>query len=113
MEREPTPRERWRLEREAVLDSRPAKERRHSAAALHEGWRMRLRALGLEPHELVVNAVGRARSPTGIDREMMLGMIDGALEAIVTLEGIQGVLIVQDDRVGVAGRLPSMVRPSL
>ncbi len=80
--REPTPRERWRLEREAVLDSRPAKERRHSAAALHEGWRMRLRALGLEPHELVVNAVGRARSPTGIDQQAMLEMAEGALEAL-------------------------------
>ena len=39
LEREPTPRERWRLEREAVLDSRPAKTHDHHAGDLHEGWR--------------------------------------------------------------------------
>ncbi len=35
--------------------------------------------------------------------------IDAALERIVAIEGIQGVLIVKDDRVGLAGRLPRLV----
>lgn len=35
--------------------------------------------------------------------------VDAALERVVALEGIQGVLIVKDDRVGLAGRLPQLV----
>lgn len=35
--------------------------------------------------------------------------MDAALERIVGIEGIQGVLIVKDDRVGLAGRLPQLV----
>ncbi|MBN2559325.1 MAG: UPF0280 family protein [Phycisphaerae bacterium] len=36
--------------------------------------------------------------------------VDAALERIAALEGVQGVLIVKDDRVGLAGRLPRLVR---
>jgi len=36
--------------------------------------------------------------------------IDGALERVVALEGVGGVLIVQAGRVGLAGRLPRLVR---
>src|SRR6056297_3621142 len=39
MDRDPTPRERWRLEREAVLDTRPSKEANVNAAVLHAEWR--------------------------------------------------------------------------
>ena len=35
--------------------------------------------------------------------------MDAALERIVGIEGIQGVLIVKDDRVGLAGRMPQLV----
>ena len=51
--REPTGRERWRLEREAVVDSRPAKDHHagHTAAELHEEWRQRLASLGVEPRQ--------------------------------------------------------------
>ena len=38
MGREPTPRERWRLEREAAIDSRPAKAHAADAQTLHDGW---------------------------------------------------------------------------
>ncbi|MGA9597301.1 MAG: MobF family relaxase, partial [Acidimicrobiia bacterium] len=80
--REPTPRERWRLEREAVLDSRPAKTHGHPAGELHAGWRMRAAALGFEPRDIAVGTVGRVRRATGIDQAAMAGMIDGALEAL-------------------------------
>jgi conjugative relaxase-like TrwC/TraI family protein len=46
MGREPTPRERWRLEREAAIDSRPAKAHSLDAAVLHEQWADQARALG-------------------------------------------------------------------
>ena len=82
LDREPTPRERWRLEREAVLDSRPAKTHRHAAGELHAGWRGRLRALGYEPHDLVAGAVGRVREATGIDQATMAAMTEAALEAL-------------------------------
>ncbi|HSF85910.1 MAG TPA: AAA family ATPase, partial [Acidimicrobiia bacterium] len=82
LEREPTPREQWRLGREAVLDSRPAKTHSHRADDLHEGWRTRATALGYEPHEIVAGTVGRVRRPAGIDWATMAGMGEGALEAL-------------------------------
>jgi ApbE superfamily uncharacterized protein (UPF0280 family) len=35
--------------------------------------------------------------------------VDSALERIGGIEGIDGVVIVKDDRVGLAGRLPQLV----
>ncbi len=57
--REPTPRERWRLEREAVIDSRPAKTTGVDAAALHAHWRNQVEALGVDPDAVVTDAIGR------------------------------------------------------
>ncbi|MBT8215657.1 MAG: relaxase domain-containing protein [Acidimicrobiia bacterium] len=82
LDREPTPRERWRLEREAVLDSRPAKHHSPSAGGLHESWRTRATALGCEAHDLVASTVGRVRRAAGIDRATMADMVEGALEAL-------------------------------
>ncbi len=36
------------------------------------------------------------------------GDVDAALERIAALEGVQGVLIVKDDRIGLAGHLPQL-----
>lgn len=36
--------------------------------------------------------------------------VDAALERISRIEGVDGVMIVKDDRVGLAGRLPKLVR---
>lgn len=36
--------------------------------------------------------------------------VDSALERIAAIDGIDGVLIVKDDRVGLAGKLPSLVK---
>jgi conjugative relaxase-like TrwC/TraI family protein len=74
MEREPTVRERWRLEREAVLESRPAKARAVEAGTLHDQWTIQLRELGWEPAELIRRATGQARErrvrPQDVERIM-------------------------------------------
>jgi uncharacterized protein len=36
--------------------------------------------------------------------------VDGALERIMQIEGVDGVLLVKDDRVGLAGHLPRLVK---
>lgn len=36
--------------------------------------------------------------------------IDGTLETIASIEGIDGVLLVKDDRIGITGRLPELVK---
>jgi hypothetical protein len=82
LERDPTRRERWRLEREAAVDSRPAKDHAHTAGELHHEWRTRLRALGVEPVELVAGAAGRQRRVVGIEPETAASMVDRALEAL-------------------------------
>lgn len=66
MQRDPTPRERWRLEREAVTDSRPPKSHGEDAVSLHEDWTERARAIGYEPERLVVEAVS-ARNGRALD----------------------------------------------
>ena len=38
--------------------------------------------------------------------------VDHAIERIAAIEGIEGVLIVKDDRIGLAGRLPPLVKIS-
>ncbi len=80
--REPTGRERWRLEREAVLDSRPAKTHSHAAGELHTGWCSRLGGLDFEPNDIAARTVGRVRRATGIDQQTMAHMIDGAVGAL-------------------------------
>ena len=57
--REPTVRERWRLEREAVTDSRPSKPKSSSARELHETWRHQLSRDGIEPETLIHNITER------------------------------------------------------
>ena len=39
-----------------------------------------------------------------------VGEVDAALQRIADIQGIDGVMIVQDDRVGLAGRLPPLVK---
>jgi hypothetical protein len=59
MGREPSDRERWQLEREAVLDSRPAKPHDVSLSDLRHDWQQRTIELGHDPGLLVRRAVGR------------------------------------------------------
>jgi conjugative relaxase-like TrwC/TraI family protein len=80
--REPSVRERWRLEREAVLDSRPAKPHGVSLNQLHVEWRDRVLALGYEPHQLVDRVIGRVRRQDGIDEQVTAALVDAALRAL-------------------------------
>src|SRR5947209_4277216 len=81
MQRDPTPRERWRLEREAVTDSRPAKSHGDDAQSLHEEWAERARAIGYEPERLVADPVPTrlARALDGATRELVVAQ---ALDAL-------------------------------
>ena len=58
--REPTQRERWRLERDAVTDSRPTKPHGEAAENHHARWRRELEGLGLAPCEFQRSLVDRA-----------------------------------------------------
>ncbi|MEZ5280565.1 MAG: MobF family relaxase [Acidimicrobiales bacterium] len=71
-DRQPTARERWKLEREAVVDSRPAKIHNTDAASLHEVWGSQVEALGIAPDRLVATAtdwVTPRPLDTGIETE--------------------------------------------
>jgi conjugative relaxase-like TrwC/TraI family protein len=80
--REPSVKERWRLEREAVLDSRPAKPHGVSLNQLCAEWRDRALSLGYEPHQLVDRVTGRVRRLDGIDHQVTTGLGDTALRAL-------------------------------
>jgi len=79
MGREPTPRERWRLEREAAVDSRPAKPKAVDADELHRTWADQTRAFGLEPAQVVATAVGHVRRLHGITEHETAAIVTGAL----------------------------------
>jgi conjugative relaxase-like TrwC/TraI family protein len=80
--REPSDRERWRLEREAVLDSRPAKREGPGLDELRGEWRDRVRRLGRDPDQLVADTVGRERHPRGIDGPAAGRMVDQAVASL-------------------------------
>ncbi len=82
MGREPTARERWRLEREAATDSRPAKAHAVDAHTLHEGWAAQTRALGLEPTDVVDHAIDQVAGRAVVDRATTQSMIDTAMATI-------------------------------
>jgi conjugative relaxase-like TrwC/TraI family protein len=75
--REPTDMERWRLEREAALDSRPAKTAA-DPRKLADQWRSELTALGLSPEALVAQVIGRHLEPTGIDAHQAAQIVTNA-----------------------------------
>ncbi len=80
--RDPTDRERWRLEREAVLDSRPSKPQGLTQAELDQEWRERVRRLGYDPGRLVDTALGRQRRQVGIDAQVAATMVEQALASL-------------------------------
>ena len=81
MDREPTPRERWQLEREAAIDSRPSKAKSINADALHEAWTEQTRRLGFDPYYVVADSLNRA-TPRGIDNDTCQTMIDQTIDAM-------------------------------
>ncbi|HZD22210.1 MAG TPA: MobF family relaxase, partial [Acidimicrobiia bacterium] len=81
--REPTPIERWRLEREAVLASRPRKPRSHSLDELREEWRQRVEAMGLDPSRLVARTIRHQRRLEGIHQRHTARIANRGLQALV------------------------------
>jgi len=82
LDREPSVRERWWLEREAVSDSRPAKPHGVTLAQLHQEWTERTLGLGYVPQQLLRRVVGRVRRLDGIDHHMTTALADTALRAL-------------------------------
>jgi conjugative relaxase-like TrwC/TraI family protein len=81
--REPTVKERWRLEREAVLDSRPAKPHGVSLTQLHEEWTERTLQVGHDPQRLVQAATGRHRRFEGLEQQVVAAALaDAALGSL-------------------------------
>jgi conjugative relaxase-like TrwC/TraI family protein len=75
--RRPTPRERWRIEREAATDSRPTKASA-DAAELHHHWHDQLDALGYSPERYLHRVTGRARPIEGdavTDRDTVIAAL--------------------------------------
>ncbi len=82
MGREPAARERWQLEREAAVDSRPVKDHAVNGTALHDRWAAQLRDLGVDPNLLVGSVIGRTLATDAIDRLDQRGLVDDALEVL-------------------------------
>lgn len=80
--REPSDRECWQLEREAVLDSRPAKPNNVSLCDLRQDWERRTIELGHDPGRIVRGAVGRQLDVVGIDQLTVGTMVAHALESL-------------------------------
>ena len=81
-DRDPTPSERWALEREAAVDSRPGKPHGHTAAELRREWRQRARTLGYDPERLIAAVVGRQRRLDGIDSGAAQRLAETALRSL-------------------------------
>lgn len=80
--RGPTVRERWRQEREAVLESRPAKRHGVSLDQLHAEWSDRTVELGFKPQGLVQKVLYRTRRLDDLDGRVTMGLADSALKAL-------------------------------
>ena len=80
-DRDPTPRERWRLEREAVIDSRPPKSHDVNADSLHRDWAQRVEELGHTPERLVRRTTGRERG-RDLDMPTVDKMIEQAMRSL-------------------------------
>jgi len=82
LDREPTASERWTLEREAAVDSRPGKPHGHTAAELRREWRQRVRTMGYDPERLIAAVMGRQRLLHGIDSQAAQRLAETALRSL-------------------------------
>jgi conjugative relaxase-like TrwC/TraI family protein len=83
LHREPTAKERWRLEREAVLESRPGKPQSPSLDELREEWSYRVEAMGVDPSRLVERTIGRQRGLDGILHHKAARIVSRGLRTLV------------------------------
>ncbi|MGE0732613.1 MAG: MobF family relaxase [Acidimicrobiia bacterium] len=83
MGREPTGRERWRLEREAAVDSRRSKPAAIDGAALQQRWQDQLDELGLDRQTLAASSIGRVLEPSmALDVDPWAGPAEHALSVL-------------------------------
>lgn len=82
MGRDPTAKERWRLEREAVLDSRPAKPQGIALSDLRDDWQQRAVDLGYNPELLVRHALARRAEVPDLDQTAVDRVVESALESL-------------------------------
>ncbi|MGH8912182.1 MAG: MobF family relaxase, partial [Acidimicrobiia bacterium] len=80
--REPSEKERWQLEREAVVDSRPPKPHGTNLADLHRLWRLRMQVMGRNSQRIVENAVGLSRRLEGIGAHRAAALVDAAVGSL-------------------------------
>jgi hypothetical protein len=80
--RDPTTSERWKLEREAAVDSRPSKPHGPTPAELRREWQERVRVLGRDPARLVETVVGHQRGFGGIDSRTAVLLVETALGSL-------------------------------
>lgn len=80
--RDPTAKERWRLEREAVLDSRPAKPHDIVLSDLRDDWQIRAVDLGYDPVLLVRQALTRRLETADIGQTVADRMVEAAIESL-------------------------------
>jgi hypothetical protein len=81
-DRDPTPQESWRLEREAVLDSRPSKRHPAETFDLHREWIERVEGLGYDPKGVLDDTVGGVPAPSRLTPDVGVAMTDQALAAV-------------------------------
>ncbi len=82
LQRDPTEKERWRLEREAVVDSRPSKPHGPTSAQLRQEWKERVQTLGRDPEQVVGTVIGRQGALEGIDAGRAGMLVDHALDEL-------------------------------
>jgi conjugative relaxase-like TrwC/TraI family protein len=76
-----TPQERYRLEREAAVDSRPSKSAPMDPRTQHVAWRQELQQLGYSPRELVAESI-RKPKPGELTRPVIVAAVDQAIAAL-------------------------------
>ena len=81
-ERDPTPRERWRLEREAVTESRPSKSHGDDAWSLHAEWAERAAAIGHDPEYVIGAAVSQPTTGRAMDEATRELIVSRAIDAL-------------------------------
>ncbi|MGA7272306.1 MAG: MobF family relaxase, partial [Acidimicrobiia bacterium] len=81
-QREPTVRERWQQEREAVLESRPAKRHGVSLDQLRAEWNQRTLGLGIKSQALVQKVLYRTRRLDDLDHQAITTLSEAALRAL-------------------------------
>ncbi|MDW3214771.1 MAG: MobF family relaxase [Ilumatobacteraceae bacterium] len=82
MDRDPTPRERWKLEREAVLDSRPGKGVAIDAESLHDEWFASACELGYSPDDIVDGAIDQLNGRSRLDPEEVRDVCELSIAAL-------------------------------